>query len=88
MDLKKAVKVWQYFIIWFSIKYYIMVFYYGFPSCKEYDCLINDVALRDKTLLYRIVYGILMSLVHGVIESAVWFMMPYMKVYFIMSLYA
>lgn len=25
-----------------------MVFYYGYPSCQEYDCLANDIDLRDK----------------------------------------
>ena len=87
MNFKKALKVWQYFIIWFSIKYFIMKFYYGFPSCREYDCLANDIALRDKSLIYKIGYSIIMSLANGTLESALWFMIPYTKIYFIMSLY-
>ena len=87
MDFKKAVKVWQYFIIWFSFKYYLMKFYYGFPSCQEYDCLANDIAMRDKTFVYKIIYSIMMSLFHGILESAIWFMMPYAKIYMIMSMY-
>lgn len=88
MDFKKAVKVWLYFIIWFSFKHYIMTFYYGFPSCKEYDCLINDIALRDKSIFYKIPYTICMSLAHGTLESALWFMIPYIKIYFLMHLYS
>lgn len=87
MNFKKAVKLWQYFIIWFSFKYYIAKFYYGFPSCQDYDCLANDIAIRDKTFLYKIGYGIAMSVLHGTLESAIWFMIPYTKIYFIMSLY-
>ena len=86
MYFKKATKVWSFLIIWFSIKYYIMTFYYGFPSCKEYDCLINDLALRDRGILYRIPYSIIMSLMHGIMESAVWFMIPYLKVYYIIEI--
>ena len=64
-----------------------MKFYYGVPSCQEYDCLANDIALRDKGFLYKIGYSIVMSLIHGILESAIWFMIPYTKIYFIMSLY-
>jgi hypothetical protein len=88
MDYNKGLKVWRFFIIWFSIKYYIMTFYYGFPSCDTYECLINDVKLKDKTILYKLGYGILMSLGYGIMESALYFMLPYTKIYFLMHLYS
>ena len=84
----RGIKVWKLIILWFSIKHYYMTYYLGFPSCPEYACMINDVEMREKNIVYRFCYSIFMSLCYGAVESFTFYMMPFLKVYLLIYLYS
>ena len=84
----RGIKVWKLIVIWFSIKHYIMTYYMGFPSCKEYQCMINDIEMRDRNILIRIGYSLITSCIFGLLESITFYMMPFLKVYFLIHLYS
>ena len=65
-----------------------MTYYLGFPSCPEYACMINDVEMREKNIVYRFCYSIFMSLCYGAVESFTFYMMPFLKVYLLIYLYS
>uniref|UniRef100_A0A6C0JDS5 Uncharacterized protein n=1 Tax=viral metagenome TaxID=1070528 RepID=A0A6C0JDS5_9ZZZZ len=83
-----ALKICKALIIWFSIKYYIITFVYGYPFCKEYNCLMHEIKLKDKDILYKFMYSMCMSLMHGVIETSTWFIVPYCKIGLLIYLFS